>query len=493
MPRRKSTVKIENNKVVFSKEILEYLESLRNEETNEWVDKYIEVLSDTSNFNTPKYNVHHIKPVFTFKTEELNTRRKAVKIADKFNGNLIKLSIYNHILAHFYLWKIYNNHETKIPLNYLFKTSKTINELTEEELKETAKLIEEFSKTNKSRKEYYIENRTQIRNHHKNYYIERFHKYCFDPRVSKIKIVYWGTLYDWHKRNLNNELTKNTTSIEFADKYLLNEDDIIKYSKEINEFKNPIKLTRNQMRNRYCFDPRIGTKIDGTPKYHFICKWGSLVAWGSDHLDLINNLSPKEYANQYLLNNEDLIKYKSEITNFEFRNDKLSKKSKNKHKQYLNSRICFDPRFNKIKSDTCKIYKFTHWRTLYNWAKNNVNHELLCGKTPIEFSNSYILTDEELIKYKDEINYTMIKYKEKKSKEEIHNHQVKQRNRLCFDFRQNKLKFATWKTLYNWARNHPNHELIENLKPKEFANKYILSKEDKIKYADEIKEYLNRK
>ena len=76
-----STITIIENQVVFSKEILEYFESLRNEETNEWVDKYIEVLSDTSNFDAPKYNIHHIKPVFTFKTEELNTRRKAEKIA----------------------------------------------------------------------------------------------------------------------------------------------------------------------------------------------------------------------------------------------------------------------------------------------------------------------------------------------------------------------------------------------------------------------------
>ena len=54
-----STVTIIENQVVFSKEILEYFESLRNEETNEWVDKYIEVLSDTSNFDAPKHNPNH--------------------------------------------------------------------------------------------------------------------------------------------------------------------------------------------------------------------------------------------------------------------------------------------------------------------------------------------------------------------------------------------------------------------------------------------------
>ena len=139
-----STVTITENQVIFSKEILEYFESLRNEETNEWVDKYIEVLSDTSNFDALKYNIHHIKPVFTFKTDKLNTRRKADKIADKFNGNLIKLSIYNHILAQFYLWKIYNNYETKTPLCYLFHKSETINELTEDELKIIAKFAEDI-------------------------------------------------------------------------------------------------------------------------------------------------------------------------------------------------------------------------------------------------------------------------------------------------------------------------------------------------------------
>lgn len=165
-----STVTIIENQVVFSKEILEYFESLRNEETNEWVDKYIEVLSDTSNFDAPKYNIHHIKPVFTFKTEELNTRRKAIKIADKFNGNTIKLSIYNHILAHFYLWKIYNNNETKYPLCYLFNTHKTIDKLTEEELKIVAKLTEDVTKTNlteeeiKQRKKEYYEKTKEEKN-----------------------------------------------------------------------------------------------------------------------------------------------------------------------------------------------------------------------------------------------------------------------------------------------------------------------------------------
>ena len=60
MPRRKITAKIENGKVVFSKEIMEYFEKLRNSENSEWIDKYFEVLSDKGNLNATKYHKHHI-------------------------------------------------------------------------------------------------------------------------------------------------------------------------------------------------------------------------------------------------------------------------------------------------------------------------------------------------------------------------------------------------------------------------------------------------
>ena len=49
MPRRNSTTEIKNGKVVFSKEILEYFENLRNKETSEWIDKYFEVLGNKNN------------------------------------------------------------------------------------------------------------------------------------------------------------------------------------------------------------------------------------------------------------------------------------------------------------------------------------------------------------------------------------------------------------------------------------------------------------
>ena len=63
-----------------------------------------------------KYNTHHIKPCFTFKDKEHKNRKETEPLANKFNENTIKLSIYNHILAHYYLWRIYDNQDSKFPL-----------------------------------------------------------------------------------------------------------------------------------------------------------------------------------------------------------------------------------------------------------------------------------------------------------------------------------------------------------------------------------------
>ena len=82
MPKRKSNVKIEDGKVIFSQEILDYFESIRTEENSEWIDKYFEVLSDTSNINSEKFNIHHIRPCCTFKDETHKTREKTEKLAE---------------------------------------------------------------------------------------------------------------------------------------------------------------------------------------------------------------------------------------------------------------------------------------------------------------------------------------------------------------------------------------------------------------------------
>lgn len=100
-----SNVKIENGKVIFSQEVLEYFENLRTEENSEWIDKYFEILSNPSNFNAEKFNIHHIRPCSAFKDKEHKNRKQTKSLADEFNENLIKLSIYNHIKAHYFYGK----------------------------------------------------------------------------------------------------------------------------------------------------------------------------------------------------------------------------------------------------------------------------------------------------------------------------------------------------------------------------------------------------
>ena len=144
------TVEIKDGKVLFSKEILEYFENLRNKETSEWIDKYFEVLSDTLNFDAEKYNIHHIRPCFTFKDDEHTKREESKPLADKFEGNLIKLSIYNHIKAHYFLWKIFNNIDSKIAFQKMSGRYKNINNVTEEELEEISLLQENCAKENQT-------------------------------------------------------------------------------------------------------------------------------------------------------------------------------------------------------------------------------------------------------------------------------------------------------------------------------------------------------
>ena len=160
MSKRNSTVKIVDGKVVFSEEVLSYFESIRTEENSVWIDKYFEYLSDESNLSAEKYNLHHIRPCCTFKDEEHKNRKETLPLGNKFKGNIIKLSVYNHLLAHYCLWKIYGNWDSKNSIQKMCGQKKYIGDLSEDELKEIAKLQEECAKENQTeeeKKEYYKE------------------------------------------------------------------------------------------------------------------------------------------------------------------------------------------------------------------------------------------------------------------------------------------------------------------------------------------------
>lgn len=153
MPRRNSTVKIVDGKVVFSEEVLSYFESIRNEENGIWIDKYFEYLSDESNLTAIKYNLHHIRPCCTFKDEEHKNRNETQPLGDEFKGNIIKISVYNHLLSHYCLWKIYDDWDSKNAIQKMCGQKKYIGDLSEDELTEIAKLKEECAKENQTEEE----------------------------------------------------------------------------------------------------------------------------------------------------------------------------------------------------------------------------------------------------------------------------------------------------------------------------------------------------
>lgn len=166
MSKRNSTVEIKDGKVVFSEEVLSYFESIRNEENSIWIDKYFEYLSDESNLNATKFNYHHIRPCCTFKDEVHKNRYETQSLGDEFKGNIIRISVYNHLLAHYCLWKIYDDWDSKNAIQKMCGQKKYIGDLTEDELKEIAKLKEECAKENQTeeekknyRKEYYWKDR----------------------------------------------------------------------------------------------------------------------------------------------------------------------------------------------------------------------------------------------------------------------------------------------------------------------------------------------
>lgn len=150
MSKKNSTVKIENGKVVFSQEIIDYFENLRTVENSEWIDEYFKILNDENNLSSEKYRIHHIRPCFSFKDETHNTREETEPLANKIKENLIKLSIYNHIKAHYFLWKIYNNIDSKVAFQKMCGQHRYINNITEKELNEISILQENCAKENQT-------------------------------------------------------------------------------------------------------------------------------------------------------------------------------------------------------------------------------------------------------------------------------------------------------------------------------------------------------
>ena len=152
---RKSNVKIENNKVVLSDEVLKFIESWRTEENSTLINKYLEILNDFENINSKKFRYHHIVPCFIFKDETHKIREETELLANKIEGNIIKLSLSNHIIAHDILRRIFpKNNDAKMAVYVASGALKgNIENITEEKIKQIAKIKEECSKENQTKEE----------------------------------------------------------------------------------------------------------------------------------------------------------------------------------------------------------------------------------------------------------------------------------------------------------------------------------------------------
>lgn len=233
MSKKKSNVKIKNGKVILSDEVLSYFKSWETEENFEYIKRYKEVLLDSSNLVDDEFDIHHIIPAFIFADETHTTRNEMLSVADNIEGERIRLSHNNHILAHYFIWKIFPNEEKARRAVYMMlgkvKNFKNITEneikllneihseckqtnLTEKEIKERDALYSRnYLKNNKEKvlakkKKYYYENRDDIRKH----YLEnrddilerkriRDNQLCFDPKEENV--CTYNTLYGRKYRN----------------------------------------------------------------------------------------------------------------------------------------------------------------------------------------------------------------------------------------------------------------------------------------------------
>ena len=283
-------------------EILKYFDSISTKENKRWIKKYFKVLIDSENINSEKFNIHHIRPCFTFKDENHKNRKQTQKLANKIEGNLIKLSISNHIISHYYLWKIFKNRDSKMGFQQMCGNINNLN-LSEKDLIILSKLQEDCSKKNRTEKEkkeynkkynktyrktYSEKNKEKIKTSAKKYHIknlEKIHKRQKKYRKNnKEKISKYQKNYRKNNKNKikdyqhnyyqNNKFKKQTYYKEHIDEKQ-------KYNKSYWENnKDKIKIKNQQL----CYDPIANNN----------CTLCALTCRKSKHKDKYKNIIPKE-------------------------------------------------------------------------------------------------------------------------------------------------------------------------------------------------------
>lgn len=171
MPRKKFTENLIYLQF-FSFEVLDYFDSICTDENYEWIEKYFDVLMKEENKTAEKFNEHHVRPAFTFRDKHHKNRKETKLLANEVSGNIIKLSIQNHIKAHNYLRFIFKNtiyEGYARSAIYIICKKRNVENFTESEIEEIAKIIEDCTKENKTKeerkqydKQWYLKNRDKV-------------------------------------------------------------------------------------------------------------------------------------------------------------------------------------------------------------------------------------------------------------------------------------------------------------------------------------------
>ena len=294
MANRNSTVEIKDGKVVFSQEIINYFENLRNEENSEWIDKYFEYLSCEENLNATKYETHHIIPAFLFSDENHKNRKETEPLADMIYGNKIKLSYENHVMVHYFLWKIFPNDENARRPVYLMLGKIDIRNVTENQAKEFAKIQEECKKENwtKEDKKRYMEKWEKEHEEERKLYWEG------RKEITKERAKEWARK-NKDKKNKSNKKWKNSNKEKvkaYNDNYKETHKEECKKSgkKYREEHKERIREYNLQYKkehsdeiadynNQLCFDPINNDN----------CRLATLYTRKSKHKEKYQNINPK--------------------------------------------------------------------------------------------------------------------------------------------------------------------------------------------------------
>jgi len=257
----------------FSFEVLDYFDSICTDENYEWIVKYFDVLMKKENEMAEKFNMHHIRPCCTFKDKNHKNRKQTLSIANNFNGNILKLSIYNHILAHYYLWKIFDNWDLRNAIKNMCSSTKQINKLTEIELIEIAKFKEEYSKESMT-KEQIKEYGKKWRNENKETLAEKSKERY--NKNKKHKKEYDKEYYKNHKEEILQNVKNN---------YENNKEHILEYHKEYSKKnKKHINEYVREHNSLMCYDPIAHNK----------CKLKALRTRKYRHKDKYQNINPSE-------------------------------------------------------------------------------------------------------------------------------------------------------------------------------------------------------